>query len=155
MTWITNGTRAVAALWLGLLLVLGSVAGCEGRTVVPPGAQEVHLTIDGAGIHLAPATVRAGQVYLVIDTPGATPLMIQQLETDTGPPGGLSDERLASVMAGDSYHTMITSGFANGGEPHGNATRLELSPGRHAFTTHEPSGAPFRTGELAILTVTQ
>jgi hypothetical protein len=137
-----------------LIALVGSVMTCEHPISIPAGAQVVHLTVDGAGIHLAPETAHAGDVYLVIDTFGAAPVLIQQMETETNQPGGLSDERLQAVLAGDSFHTSISSGFADGGEPYGNVNLLQLTQGVHLFATHEPSGRPFQPNEFARLMVT-
>ncbi len=42
--------------------------GCgPGGTPIPPGAQQVHVAVDGSGVHLEPVTLRAGDAYVVFD----------------------------------------------------------------------------------------
>jgi len=56
------------AISLGLLAVLA--VGCgRGQKPIPPGAQQVHVVVTRFDVRLDPATVRAGNVYLVLDAP--------------------------------------------------------------------------------------
>jgi hypothetical protein len=134
---------------VGAVLAGTGATACTCKLSVPPDAQAVHLTMDDAGIHLDPDTVRAGDVYLVIDTYGASPILVQD---DGG--AGLSHERLEAVLAGDAYRTWISAGFASGGEPYGNVNRLELTPGVHVFTTQDLAGMPLEPEKYALLNVT-
>lgn len=143
---------------MALVTLLATVAaGCEGHTAIPAGAQEVHVTVNGRQIHLAPATVRAGDVYLVMDTRGAEVLLVQRQTTESGTPGGLSDADLTRLTHGDTEFTSITGGFANE-EPYGFVTKLVLIAGNYAFLTDAPealaSGEVMPAEDIAILAVT-
>jgi hypothetical protein len=152
------GTRwRLVALCLPLL-VAGVLAGCSGPITVPPGGQEVHAIVSGDTVRLQPATVRAGEVYLVLDIPGTNVVLVQTMAEAEGSPGPLSDDALDRVARGDTFHTMITGGFANG-EPYGNVSRLVLPAGRYAFLADDPttlaarSGGVIPPGSLAVLQV--
>ncbi len=141
-----------------LVTLLATVtAGCEGHTAIPAGAQEVHATVVGKQVHLAPTTVRAGDVYLVIDTPGADVLLVQSQTSESGTPGGLSDADLARLAHHDTQFMRMTSGFANG-EPHGIVSKLVLTAGNYAFLTDSPDalvvGQVIPPEDIAILSVT-
>lgn len=147
---------AVRRAWR-LCIIAGVIASlaaaCVSKLTVPPGAQAVHLTMDDAGIHLDPDTVHAGDVYLVIDTFGAEPVLIQESTGDAGEQA-LSEERLRAVLRGEAYRISISSGFASGGEPYGNVNLLELTPGVHMFATRDPTGGAYGPGDYTLLTVT-
>src|SRR6266516_7805996 len=59
---------STAVLLLGSLA--GILAGCgRGQAPIPAGAQEVHVVVLESGLRLDRATVRAGDVYVVLETP--------------------------------------------------------------------------------------
>jgi hypothetical protein len=64
-----------------ILLLAGGLAGCERATAIPPGAQQVHVIASETEIHLNPTTVRAGDVYLVLDVPQRGVELIPQVRT--------------------------------------------------------------------------
>ena len=70
-----GGPTAGRRSWIvvGLACVLASaLAGCgHDQGPVPAGAQQVHVEVAGSEVRLDPATVRAGDVYVVLDTPGS------------------------------------------------------------------------------------
>lgn len=147
-----------ARLW-GLVGALCLVVGCfPGPISVPPGAQEVHVGVSGDKVTLEPATVRAGDVYLVLDDPGTNVVLVQAMAAAEETPGPLSDDDLERVSAGDTFHTNITGGFANGA-PYGNVSRLVLAAGKHAFLADAPESLAERYGgripaeSLAVLQV--
>lgn len=135
---------STAVLFLGLLT--GIVAGCgRGQARIPAGAQEVHIVVIESGLRLDRATVRAGDVYVVLDTPRSSVGFVsrQRGNLDNGP---LSDDDIARLAHGD------TQGFAVGGfdvqgcsdEQRaedlgrmgycGNVFKNTLVPGKYAFT---------------------
>jgi hypothetical protein len=58
---------------LGLVgvVAVGLVACGRGQAPIPAGAQQVHVVIAGSTVRLDPDTVPAGDVYVVLDTPGS------------------------------------------------------------------------------------
>lgn len=60
--------RHSAVPLVGLLAV--ALVGCGlGQTPIPPGAQQVHVVVTESEVRLDPATVHAGDVWVVLDTP--------------------------------------------------------------------------------------
>jgi hypothetical protein len=123
----------------GLTVIAASgLAGCgESRTLVPPGGQEVHVVVAGSEVSLRPATVRAGDIYLVLDVPMSGVILVQRKATAEETPGPLTDAELARLATGDTFHTQMTGGFGTG-EPRGNVHKVALSAGRYAFLTDDP-----------------
>ncbi len=141
------------------LLMAAAISACEpGAIVVPSGGQAVHVIVSGDGVRLEPRTVRAGDVYLVLDQPGANVVLVQAMAAPEETPGPLTDEQLDRISHGDTFDTAITGGFANG-PPHGNVSKLMLAPGRYAFLADSPeavaarAGGTIPSGSMAILTV--
>ena len=68
--------HARLATLVGLVCV---VAACgRGQTPVPAGAQLVHVSVAGSEVRLDPATASAGDIYVVLDTPGSSIGFAQQ-----------------------------------------------------------------------------
>lgn len=139
------------------LLVAGMLAGCGHDPItVPRGAQEVHVVVNGDMVDLQPSTVRAGDVYLVIDNPGTSVTLVERKATPDESPGPLSDAELDRVAHGDTFHTAI-SGFENG--RFGNVGKLVVAPGSYVFVTGDPtvlaekSGGVIPPGSLGVLRV--
>jgi len=153
--WVLRGLRSIA-----LAVVVGTPAACfPGPISVPPEGQRVEVVIDGDTITLDPTTVRAGDVYLVLVRPGTSMLLVERKSTPEETPGPLSEAELDRVRRGDTFHTAITGGFANG-EPYGNVSRIVVTPGLYAFLVEEPellaarSGGVIPPGKMAVLVVT-
>ena len=141
------------------LLVAVAIGACEpGAIVVPSGGQAVHVVVSGDAVRLEPPTVHAGDVYLVLDQPGTNVVLVQAMAAPEETPGPLTDEQLERISHGDTFHTAITAGFANG-PPHGNVSKLVLAPGRYAFLADNPeavaarAGGTIPSGAIAILQV--
>ena len=96
---------AVAGLLVGLL------AGCaQGLAPVPAGAQLVHLVATTSFVHLNPATVRAGDVYVDLDEPLPGSFnFVEAKRTADAIPGPLSDDELAALALGDTEGTAISN----------------------------------------------
>jgi len=148
--------QARVAVMVGLVCVTSvTVAGCgRGRTPVPPGAQLVHVSVVGSEVRLDPATVSAGDVYVVLDTPGSSVGFAQRLRTAAETPGPLTDEDLDRLARGDTEGTAI-GGFEDIGcsaeqraedrglmGPCGNVFKMVLTPGKHAFFAGSLDGGP-------------
>ena len=144
------------ATMVGLLCVLSvTLSGCgRGQTPVPAGAQLVHVSVVGTEVRLDPATVQAGDVYVVLDTPGSSVGFAQRLRTAAETPGPLTDEDLDRLAHGDTEGTSI-GGFDDTGcsaeqraedrgrmGPCGNVFKIVLTPGKHAFFTGDIEGGP-------------
>ena len=153
-------------LWLVVAALL--VVGCgRGQEAVPAGAQLVAVRATGSEVHLDPATVRAGDVYVVLETPGSSVGFVQRKSTAEERPGPLTDEDLARLARGDTQGTAI-GGFDDFGcspeqraedrgrmGPCGNVFRLVLGPGKYAFFAGNLDGAPpgDYSGSIAVLEV--
>ncbi len=141
------------------LLVAWAIGACEpGAIVVPSGGQAIHVIVNGDAVQLEPLTVRAGDVYVVLDQTGTNVVLVQAKAAPEETPGPLTDEQLDRISHGDTFHTAITGGFASGG-PHGNVSKLVLAPGKYAFLADSPealaarAGGAIPAGSMAILTV--
>jgi hypothetical protein len=135
----------------GLLAI--ALIGCEPPLVpVPSGAQLVHVVVSDTEIRLSPATVRAGDVYLVLDTSPSSVFFVSRKRTAADSPGPMGADDLARLARGDTEATSM-EGFGNGcaqGRPEnhlkigrcGDTFKLVLGAGKYALMTDDPSGDP-------------
>ena len=151
-----------------LCLALSTILGCEQPTPVPAGAQVVQVTITESAVVLQPDTVRAGDVYLAIESPptGSFAFVARQ-DSETATPGPLTDEGIDRLRRGDTFHTAVDFIMAGGCSPAqdaeargklghcGNVAKVVVSPGRYALVGGAPEGDPAARGlpPAAILTV--
>jgi predicted small lipoprotein YifL len=141
-------TRSLRAVLLPLL-VAGTLAGCgHGPITVPPDAQVVHLAVSGDSVRLEPSTATAGDIYFVVDTPGAEVIQVQRKTMAEETEGPMSDEDLARLARGDTEGMSITCCLGTG-EPYGNVHKVVLSPGKYAFLARQPE----TPGPMAVLEV--
>ena len=137
------GTRGfLAGLLAGVLL------GCDSgppRTAIPPGSQVVHVAITESEVRLTPDTVRAGDVYLVLDEPLAGSFgWAQRKRAADEAEGPLSDDDLERIAHGDTEGTSI-GGLDSGGcaadqdaasrgmmGPCGNVMKATVAAGKYA-----------------------
>lgn len=138
-------------------LLSGVLAGCSGQTVIPDGAQEVHVVVSGDSVTIMPAMVRAGDAYIVLDVAGSSVTIVEPATASAESPSPFTDDDLDRIRHGDTFLTSI-GGFADG-EPHGNVYRLVLAPGRYAFLADTPEALAERWGgtipaeAMGVLTV--
>lgn len=145
MDGLATAKHTFQGLAVGLLVTI-ALAGCEpGPVAIPPGAQEIHAIVSGDSVRLEPPTVQAGTIYLVLDEPRREVLLVEAKRTAESPAGPLTDEDLDRIAHGDTFHTSITGGFANG-EQYGNVTRLVLAAGKYAFLVDDPTVLAERSG---------
>jgi hypothetical protein len=151
------------AVVVRLCLMATVLVGCgSGSTPIPAGAQEVHVVITESEVRLDPATVRAGDVYLVLDAPAdGSIVFVEQQLTATETPGPLSDEALERLAGGDTEGTAIGGIDAGGCDPAqnaaarghtgpcGNAMHLVLVEGKYAILGDAPELQP----QMAVLEV--
>jgi hypothetical protein len=154
---------AITCLVLVCLLLAGSLAGCgRGQTPVPYGARQVHVQVVGSEVRLDPATVAAGDVYVVLDTPRSSVGFAQRQSSAGETPGPLRDEDLARLGRGDTQGTAI-GGFdllgcseeqraEDRGQmgPCGNVFKVVLIPGKYAFFSGNLEGGASGDGPRSI-----
>jgi hypothetical protein len=92
---------------------------------IPPGAQQVHVVAVGNNVSIDPPSVRAGDVYVVVDGPV---IFFEHSAAAQGEPfGPMTDEELARLaQEGDTSGTVGTSGMAS-------VTKFTLAAGKYAF----------------------
>ena len=146
--------RRSAKLVVLLGLLAGTAAGCgRGQATIPPGGQQVHVVVTAADVRLEPDTVRAGDIYLVLDTPGTSVGFALRQAGAAETPGPMSDEDIDRLARGDT-EGMAISGFDDSGcsadqraedrgrmGPCGNVFHEELTPGKYAFFVGQAEGA--------------
>lgn len=133
-----------AVVPLGLLAALLVACG-RGQRPIPPGAQQVHVVVSASGVHLEPDTVRAGDVYVVLDTPRSSVGFVERKRTQAEAPGPLSDDDLARLARGDTEGTAMggfdLSGCSDAQRAEdlgqqgycGNVFKVVLQAGKYAF----------------------
>jgi hypothetical protein len=157
--------RAVLALGV----FVGLAAGCAGGLApIPSGAQQVHIVDTDTSLYLRPATVRAGDVYVVLDGPRQSVVLVEQKRTAEATPGPMSDDDLDRLSRGDTEGTSIEGisvacsveqrAAARGQVGYcGNVYRFRLVPGKYALLLDPADGdppQPVPPGAMAILEVT-
>jgi hypothetical protein len=147
-----------------IALVAGVAVACVPAAPVPSGARVVHIAITPSSVTLKPAEVRAGEVYLQLDSPDSGPFtFIASTDSPNATLGPLSPDQLAGLRNGDVFHTTTVAFSAGGcsssadaaargttGEC-GNVRKVSVSPGTYVISAGDPSvvGTP-----MAVLTVT-
>ena len=119
--------QTLSDLVTGTVLAAGVLVACDDHTAmrIPPGAQQVHVVGTGTEVRLDPPTVRAGDIYFVIDGPVA---FIQHWAGVQGEQSGpMSEDALARLaQKGDMYQTLMTGGM-------GKVSKFTLAAGKYAF----------------------
>jgi hypothetical protein len=148
-------------------LVLASIAvtallGCDGHApviVIPDGGQVVHAVIAGGAIRLDPATARAGDVYLVVDTPDTSVVFIEGMAAPEASAGPLSDSQIDALReSGRTYHTAITCCYMHDSRG-GASAKLALPAGKYVFVIDDPAQSfgpdrgPIPSAAMAVLQV--
>jgi hypothetical protein len=126
-------------------LLTGVLVGCGRATPIPAGAQVVHVVITATEVRLTPTTVRAGDVYLVLDEPLNGSIMFAERQRSADErPGPLSDDDLERIAHGDTEGTAIGGLDAGGCSPEqdaedrgqmgpcGNVMKVVLVAGKYA-----------------------
>jgi hypothetical protein len=159
--------RTPMAFGVLCVVVIASVSCGRGQTPIPYGAQQVHVQVIGSEVRLDPATVPAGDVYVVLDTPRSGVGFAQRQATAAETPGPLREEDIERLARGDTQGTAI-GGFDNLGcseeqraedrgqmGPCGNVFKVVLTPGKYAFYSGNLDGGASGEGprSIAILEV--
>jgi hypothetical protein len=66
-----------------------ALTGCEPSTEVPVDAQLVHVVVIESRVRVEPASVRSGDVYLVLEEPTSQVLFVQRKASAAETPGPL------------------------------------------------------------------
>ena len=154
---------------LGILsLLLGTLIGCADATPVPSGAQVVQLTVTDSSVVLQPDTVRAGDVYLALESPpNGTFAFVARQDSGTATPGPMTQDAIERLRDGENANTILTSFDAGGCSPEqdaeargkvgycGNVAKMTVSPGLYAIVGTTPDGdlGPGGYSPMAVLTV--
>ena len=150
--------RSPAAVVAATLLAL---AACAGNAPIPSGAQQVQITVTDAGVELQPATVAAGDVYIVLDDGSIS--FIERKAGAYASPEPLTAEQIAQIGDGNLQDTSTSGLEANNCDPDQNATARGMTGpcGNVMLVTVRPgsylivAGAPEEGGApSAVLTVT-
>ena len=147
---------------LAMLLAAGLIGCGPGHEPIPSGAQQVHIVITESGVRLDPATVHAGDVYLVLDAPAeGSFVFVQRKSTAEETPGPLTDDDLARLADGDTQGTAMEGIGAGGCSAEqdaeargqmghcGNVFKMTLSEGKYAILGDAPELLP----PIAVLEV--
>jgi hypothetical protein len=148
---MSHSVRLVAVI----LPLLGAAGGCETATTIPPGAQQVHVVATVTEVHVNPVTVRAGEVYLVLDLPQpGVQLELMRGSASAGVSGPLSDADLARLAqnadaGGISSESLSVSCC-------GTVYRETLAAGKYAFLLRDPKVTQpgLQPVSIAVLEVT-
>ena len=153
----------VVARPLPLLLVVAvSLTACRTADPIPSGAQQVHVTVTDATVTISPKTVRAGDIYVVIEGPVLDVKFAMSMPSGSATPGPLSDGELDRLVHGDTQGLDLDSfdvgcNAAQRAEDRGklgecgNVRRQALSAGKYAFYIGTPEAEGIRS--LAVLEV--
>jgi hypothetical protein len=117
----------------------------HGHTPIPAGAEVVHVTVSASGVaEVQPATVHAGDVYVVLDTPRSQVAFIQDELTGTDLPrsgslnlDGCTDAQRAEDIGQQGYC--------------GNAFKVNLPVGKYVFVGPNGAGPPSPLARLEVL----
>jgi hypothetical protein len=90
-----------------IALLAGGLLGCESSTSIPSGAQQVHVVATTTNVRLDPASVRAGDVYLVLDVANGGVDLIQSVPSANASPGPLAAADLDRLAQGDTQGLMM------------------------------------------------
>jgi hypothetical protein len=151
---------------VSLMILSGAVGGCANAVAIPSGAQQIHVVATATEVHVAPATVHPGDIYLVLDLPHVagpndSALAAQGVELEMV--GPLTDAALAQLaQTGDAgegvgyqslgvaYHCGLPWEHASCG----NVYKETLAVGKYAFDLGGTSGPqPVPPTSMGVLDV--
>jgi hypothetical protein len=143
----------VRRLVIVCLFAVSMLACGHGQPTIPPDGQQVRIDVLGSEVLLDPATVRAGDVYVVLATPGSSVWFARSKPTAEATEGPMSDADIRR-LAGGSSGGMSLSSFdestcsdegraADAGRLRipggcGNVFKETLTPGKYAFFVVDP-----------------
>jgi hypothetical protein len=148
---------------VSLMILIGAVGGCANAVAIPSGAQQVHVVATVTEVHVTPATVHAGDVYLVLDLPhvaGQDDSALAAQGVGLEFVGPLTDTALARLAqtgdAGEGVSHQILDVAYHCGLPWehascGNVARETLAVGKYAFDLGGAGGP--QPASMAVLDV--
>jgi hypothetical protein len=101
----------IAAVVLAAFVAGAGLTACGSSGAIPADAQVVHVTVTQSEVRLDPASVRAGDVYLVLEGPIPAAAIVGRERDDATAagmaftPGPLNDADLARLEQGDWQFT--------------------------------------------------
>jgi hypothetical protein len=150
----SRNATAARRTFVAIAMLAVALGGCATTTSIPSGAQQVHVVATATEVHLDPAAIHAGDVYLVLDlAPDASgsPQSVDLVYRSTGVRGPLTDDDLATLMEnpiaqGLTYEALNVSCC-------GNAVKVALTAGRYAFLLpgSRPGGLPSAMAVLRVV----
>src|SRR6476659_5666410 len=99
----------VATRPLHLLLVAALLVACRTADPIPSGAQQVHVAVTQSSVTINPKTVRAGDVYVVLEGPELHVGFAMSVPNAGASPGPLSDADLDRLARGDVHGLGLNS----------------------------------------------
>jgi hypothetical protein len=133
---------------ISLLVVV--LIGCTTRTAIPPGAQTVNVTATDSPVRVDPATVRTGDVYLVLDVPQRGVELVSRGGSNAREPLS-ADDLLQLAQNVDSEGLALESLSVS---CCGNVFKVSLPAGRYAVILRDATAGVGRPPEsMAILDV--
>jgi hypothetical protein len=157
-----DGSGRAARLLPLLFLVAVSLIACRTADPIPSGAQQVHVAVTRASVTINPKTVRAGDIYVVLDGPELHVGFAMSVPNASAAPGPLSDADLDRLARGDAQGLGLSS-FGVGCDAAqraedrgkigycGNVRRQPLSAGKYAFYIGSPGADGIHS--IAVLDV--
>jgi hypothetical protein len=142
---------AIARPVIAILVLMGAIVGCESATSIPSGAQQVHVAASETEVHLDPAAVHAGDVYLVLDVPQQGVELVRS-GSSAGGSGPLSDADLARVAKNADAEGIASEALQV--SCCGKVFKEALAAGKYAIVLLDPAHSPGNPPvSLAVLEV--
>jgi hypothetical protein len=101
----------VARAALVALVAVAAACDVHAPVVIPAGAQVVRVRAAPAVVEVVPASVRAGDVYLVMEGPEPAISFVSHSAGPGEPASGMGEDQIERVALGDYQSTRI-EGFA-------------------------------------------
>jgi hypothetical protein len=142
---------AIARPVIAIFVLVGALVGCESATSIPSGAQQVHVAASETEVHLDPATVRAGDVYLVLDVPQRGVELLRS-NSSAGVSSGMTDADLARVAKNADAEGIASEALQV--SCCGKVFKEALAPGKYAIVLLDaPHSVGTPPASLAVLQV--
>jgi hypothetical protein len=141
--------RSALTLGVALGLVAGT-AGCEPRSSLTPGNQQVRVMATATSVKVTPSTVHPGQVDFILELPNGQGVVFVRSATAAG--GALTDAdltRLAQNVDAEGLSSEVMDVSCCG-----NVRHETLVAGKYAFVVLNPRGqAGLPPAALAVVDV--
>ena len=127
-------------------VLVGGLWGCEPMPVaIPPGAQQIAVTVTATTVTLTPAEVPAGDIYLVLSFPAQGPGEVWLIRNGNA---GLTDAQLAALaQTGGAFQGAFSEDLS--ASCCGNVVKESFTAGKYAVILPGPEGSAAVTPALA------